>query len=117
MTRPTLEQMSALLLQFRKERDWKQFHNPKDMALSLSLEVGELLEMMQWRNGEELTRHLKKNRRAVEDELCDILGWVLLLASDLGIDLRSAFMRKLRANRRKYPVSKARGLAKKYTEL
>jgi NTP pyrophosphatase (non-canonical NTP hydrolase) len=114
---PTLEQMTELLLKFREARDWQQFHNPKDMALSLSLEVAELLELMQWRNGDELVRHLKANRRAVADELCDVLGWVLLLSSDLGIDLPSAFVRKLKSNRRKYPVSKARGRAKKYTEL
>ena len=113
----SLAELSKLVLDFREERDWKQFHNPKDQALSLCLESAELLELMQWRNGEELDAHLKKNRGLLEEELADVLGWVLLLAHDQGIDLADAFERKIKLNSEKYPVEKARGVATKYTDL
>lgn len=113
----TLEELTQLVLKFREERNWAQFHNPKDVALSLSLEAAELLELTQWRNGEELMAYLKVNREALADELSDILGWVLVFASDQGIDLAEAFRKKIEKNGVKYPVEKARGVAKKYTEL
>ncbi len=111
-----LSTMARLLLQFRDERDWKQFHNPKDQALSLMLESAELLELMQWKNGEELDRHLVEKREALEDELADVLGWVMLIAADRGIDLAAAFHRKLAKNHAKYPADQVRGSAKKYTQ-
>jgi NTP pyrophosphatase (non-canonical NTP hydrolase) len=113
----TLEELTRSVLKFREERNWQQFHNPKDVALSLTLEAAELLELMQWRSGEELEQHLKANREALADELADIFGWVLVLAHDRGIDLAEALTAKLAKNAAKYPVEKARGVAKKYTEL
>lgn len=113
----TIERLTRLLLQFRDERDWKQFHNPKDQALSLCLEAAELLEIMQWRNGAELEKHLAGNRDRVGEELADVLGWVLLLAHDLQIDLSAAVERKIQLNREKYPIEKAKGVATKYTDL
>ena len=113
----TLAELTEIAVRFRSERDWQQFHNPKDVALSMSLEVAELIEIMQWRNGVELQNHLKANRDHVGQELSDILGWVLLLAHDLDIDLPAAFAEKMKHNAEKYPVDKARGVAKKYTEL
>ena len=117
MAATQLAEMTALLLKFRSERDWEQFHNPKDQALSLVLESAELLEHFQWKNGKELTAHLKANKAEVADELADVLGWVLLMANDLKIDLDAAFRKKLADNARKYPVEKARGTAKKYNKL
>jgi NTP pyrophosphatase (non-canonical NTP hydrolase) len=111
-----LATMARLILQFRDERDWKQFHNPKDQALSLVLEAAELMELMQWKNGEELDRHLIEKRGELEDELADVLGWILLIAADRGIDLGAAFHRKLAKNHAKYPADQVRGSAKKYTE-
>lgn len=113
----TLEQLAEFVLAFREERDWKQFHNPKDQALSLVLEAAELLELTQWRNGKELEKFLRENRGRVGEELADVLGWILLMAHDLGIDLAEAFERKIELNKKKYPVEKARGSARKYTEL
>ena len=113
----TLEDLTQLMLRFRDERNWAQFHNPKDVALSLTLEATELLELMQWKSGPELLEHLKANRELLADELADVLGWVLVLAHDQGIDLSDAVKRKLEKNAIKYPVEKARGVAKKYTEL
>ena len=112
-----LNDLTQRMLAFRDERNWSQFHNPKDVALSLTLEAAELLELMQWRNGPELLSHLQANREALEDELADILGWVLVLAHDQGIDLSDALRKKLVKNAAKYPVEKSRGIAKKYTEL
>ena len=112
----SLKELSELVLAFREERDWKQFHNPKDMALSLSLEAGEVMELMQWRNGDELAKHLAENKQQLGEELADVLGWILLMAHDQGIDLADAFERKIELNKRKYPVEKARGSAAKYTE-
>jgi NTP pyrophosphatase (non-canonical NTP hydrolase) len=115
--RPSLDELAKLVLDFRHERDWVQFHNPKDQALSLVLEAAEFLELMQWRNGRELAQFLKQNKSRVEEELADVLGWVLLIAHDLKIDLADAFARKIELNKKKYPVEKARGSARKYTEL
>lgn len=103
------------LLKFRRERDWEQFHTPKNMAISLSLEASELLEVFQWREDGDALQSGDVKRCA--DELADILYWVLLISNDLGIDLVSAFTEKMQKNREKYPVSKARGSAKKYDQL
>jgi dCTP diphosphatase len=117
MPKTTIDELTNLALAFREERDWKQFHNPKDVVLSLSLEVAELVEIMQWRNGLELQKHLVENQKHVGQELSDVLYWILVLAHDLKIDLGEAFREKLQHNAAKYPVEKARGLARKYTEL
>ncbi|CAN5380056.1 nucleotide pyrophosphohydrolase [soil metagenome] len=112
-----IQALTDLLLEFRRERDWEQFHNPKDQALSLSLEVAELLEHMQWKNGKELTDHLNAVKPQVTDELADVLGWVLLIANDLGIDLDAAVRHKVQKNCEKYPIDKAKGKATKYDKL
>jgi len=112
---PTLDDLTQLILRFRDERHWKQFHNPKDVALSLTLEAAELLELTQWKNGDELQAHLAANKEAVGDELSDVLGWILIFAHDQQIDLADAFTRKVEKNALKYPADKARGSARKYT--
>ena len=116
MKKKSLADLAQLVLKFREERDWKQFHNPKDMALSLVLEASEFLELTQWKNGQELSDFLSKNKQRVGEELSDVLGWLLLLAHDLGIDLADAFEKKIEMNCKKYPIEKAKGSAKKYTE-
>lgn len=113
----TLEEITEQIVRFRDARDWAQFHNPKDVALSLSLEVGELLEHMQWVNGAALQAQLAERREAVGEELVDVLYYTLLLAHDLGVDLGSAFDAKMAKNAAKYPIDKAHGSHKKYTEL
>jgi len=117
MSQSTIEELTTLALAFRDERDWKQFHNPKDMAISLCLEANEILELMQWKNGQELDEHLGQKREALADELSDVLFWVLEMAHEHKIDLGEAFKTKMLKNAAKYPVDKARGSAKKYTEL
>ena len=102
---------------FRKERDWKQFHNPKDLALSLVLEATEVLEHFQWKNGEQIDNHIKNKKSEIKEELADVYYWLLILSHDLGIDLNEALEYKLIKNEEKYPVDKAKGNSKKYTEL
>jgi NTP pyrophosphatase (non-canonical NTP hydrolase) len=113
----TIKDLTDIALRFRDERHWKQFHNAKDLALTLALEAAEVLEHCQWRNAKELEAHLRKKKTDVADELADVLHVVLLLAEHLDIDLGDAFVKKMAKNAKKYPVEKARGSARKYTEL
>lgn len=112
-----LRELQKKVVAFRDARDWKQFHNPKDLTISLLLEAGELLEHFQWKSPEEMQEHVKTHKTDVSDELADVLYWVLLVANDLEIDLVTAFNKKLAANDKKYPVNKSKGNHKKYTEL
>jgi len=107
-------ELQRKVVKFRDDRDWAQFHDPKDVAISLSLEANELLELFQWRNGPDAA---KERRAEIGDELADVFYWTLLMAHDLDIDLERALSAKLEKNAKKYPVEKARGSAKKYTEL
>ena len=109
-----LNDIQNRLVEFREARDWKQFHKPKDLALSLVLEAAELMEHFQWKNDEESLEHIKNNKEAVEDELADVLNWVLLIANDLDIDLEAVCERKLAKNNKKYAVDKSKGNHKKY---
>ncbi len=113
------EPLLELLRKFRDDRDWKQFHNPKDLAAAIAIEAGELQEHFLWKTREEVAADLAApaRRKAVVDELADVLICSLLLADCLGIDVDEAVRAKTAANSRKYPVSRARGTARKYTEL
>ena len=106
-----------MIRQFVDERDWNQFHNPKDLSISLSLEAAEVMEHFQWKNPEEMAKHSIDKKDDVGEELADVFYWVLLLANKLDIDLVDAFKKKMDKNRAKYPVAKAKGSHKKYTEL
>ena len=117
MEKNNFQENADRIISFRDERDWKQFHNPKDMAISLVLESTELLEHFQWKNDTEISEHLETKRSEVADELSDVLYWVILMANDLDIDLNKALSDKMDKNEAKYPVEKARGNHKKYTEL
>jgi NTP pyrophosphatase (non-canonical NTP hydrolase) len=113
------EPLLALLRTFRDDRDWKQFHHPKDLAAAIAIEAGELQEQFLWKTNDEVAADLAApaRRRAVVDEVADVLICTLLLADCLGIDIDRAVREKTAANAKKYPVSKARGTARKYTEL
>ena len=102
---------------FRDGRDWKQFHNPKDMAVSISIESAELLEQFQWKNAKECETHLQENREAVADEMADVAIYLFELADLLQMDLGNEMLRKLDKNAAKYPVEKARGSSLKYNRL
>lgn len=112
-----LDKLQKMIVDFRDERDWKQFHNPKDTAISLVLEASEFLEHFQWKKETEIKEHLKNNFDDISDELADVLYWVLLIAYDLGINLEEAENRKMIKNREKYPLEKAKGKHLKYTDL
>lgn len=102
------------VIQFRDDRDWKQFHTPKDLAISMSLEAAELLELFQW-SGTDL--ECTANRDKLKEELADILSYCILMADVCGLDLDEIMNEKVAKNEAKYPVEKARGNAAKYTEL
>ena len=114
---PTLNALTRKIVAFRDARDWKQFHNPKDTAISLSLEAAELLEHFQWKNPAEIERHIKANKAAIGEELADVLYWVLLISHDMRLDVLAALDRKIKKNARKYPVSKAKGRHTKYNRF
>ncbi len=105
------EQTKKRIRQFTEDRDWDKFHNPKDLALALSIEANELLEVFLWKDASQA------NREKVEEELADVFNYAFLLADKYGFDIEAIIQKKLEINARKYPVEKARGTAKKYTEL
>ena len=105
----------ARIVDFVKAREWEQFHNPKDTAISLSLEASEVLEHFQWKSPEEIKEYIASNKEEIGDELIDVLYWVLLMSYYLDIDLDAAFERKMAQNEKKYPADKAKGSHKKYT--
>lgn len=113
----SLKDLTQRILRFRDERNWKQFHTPKDMLLALGIEVSELSELFLWKNEAETTELLHTKREELGDELADILYWVLLAAHDFDVDLESAFTRKMSLNEAKYPVEKAKGRNTKYDKL
>ena len=99
------------LIKFRNERDWEQFHNPKDLALAINIEAGELLELFLWKSAD------GANKEKVKEELADILSFAFLLADKYGFDVKQIILDKIKLNAEKYPVDKAKGTAKKYDEL
>lgn len=110
----TFEEAIQKALKFREERDWEQFHNSKDLAISISLEAAELLENFQW-SGTDLEALDKKSK--IQDELADVLIYCIYLANQQGIDITEAITNKIDSNAEKYPVDKAKGNSKKYTDL
>lgn len=117
MANENLTDLQKEVVAFRDARNWKQFHNPKDLSISLVLEATEVLEHFQWKDLDEMQQHLKSKREDVGDELADVLYWVLLMANDFDIDLGQSFLYKLQKNNAKYPIAKAKGRHTKYTEL
>lgn len=113
----SLTDLQRQIRKFCDERDWDQFHNAKDLSISLALEAAEVLEHFQWKNAAEIAEHIEKNRSDVGEELADVFYWVLLLANKTGVDLLDAFQKKMDKNEIKYPIEKAKGSHKKYTEL
>lgn len=99
------------LIRFRDDRDWEQFHNPKDLALAISVEAGELLELFLWKEAAEA------NVEKVKEELADVLTFSFLLAHKYGLDIQQIMLEKMATNAKKYPVDKAKGNARKYNEL
>jgi NTP pyrophosphatase (non-canonical NTP hydrolase) len=112
-----IEDLTNRILAFRDARNWKQFHNPKDCALSLVLEATEVMEHFQWKNAQEMEVHIQKNRMEIGEELADTLYWILLMANDLDIDVLNALEKKIEKNEAKYPVEKSKDKHTKYDKL
>jgi NTP pyrophosphatase (non-canonical NTP hydrolase) len=114
----TIAALKSLVERFCTERDWDRFHGPKDLAVGVVTEAAELLELFRFRSDDEVAALLAgPERERVEHELADVTFFVLRLAERLGIDLTTAFLRKLELNAERYPVDNARGSNRKYTEL
>lgn len=106
-----IQKLTDALIKFRNERDWDQFHNPKDLAIALNIETSELLESFLWKAFEEV------DEAKVKEELADVFAYAFLLAEKYNFDVSSIVMEKITKNAEKYPVDKAKGTAKKYNEL
>lgn len=105
------------LIEFRRERDWEQFHTPKELAISLSIEASELLEWFQWKNDDEIKLKLSSDKReALEDEVADVVAYLSYLCHDTGIDINKAVAAKIDKNALKYPIDKVKGRSDKYDE-
>lgn len=112
-----VKNLTKRIIDFRNARDWKQFHNPKDVSLSLVLEASEVMEHFQWKNKEEMEKYVVDAKEEISDEIADVLYWILLLSHDLKIDPLKALYRKISKNEAKYPVEKAKGKHTKYNKL
>jgi NTP pyrophosphatase (non-canonical NTP hydrolase) len=106
-----LEEITTELVRFRNDRDWEQFHNPKDLAIAINTEAGELLECFLWKNSEDA------KQEKIREELADVLAYSFLLAERCNFDVKEIVLEKIRKNAEKYPIDKAKGTAKKYDEL
>jgi len=115
--RPTLDELTAEIRAFRDARDWQQFHNPKELAVAITAEAGELLQHFVWQSHEQSERRMTERRAAIEDEIADVAILLFELADNSGIDLAAAMRAKLARNEERYPVDKARGSNAKYNEL
>lgn len=106
-----MDEIIKALIQFRNERDWEQFHNPKDLAVAINIEAGELLECFLWKS------HDEAKIEKVKEELADVFAYAFLLADKYDFDVKEIVLNKIKANGEKYPVEKAKGSAQKYNEL
>ncbi|MCF3652235.1 nucleotide pyrophosphohydrolase [Synoicihabitans lomoniglobus] len=115
----TIAEIKTRVLAFARERDWEQFHAPKNLSMALAAEAGELMEHFLWGSSDDSRQMLAdpKKRAKIEEELADVVIYALEFANMTGIDVAAAIERKMAANAAKYPVEKAKGRADKYTEL
>ncbi|MEN8713658.1 MAG: nucleotide pyrophosphohydrolase [Verrucomicrobiales bacterium] len=111
-----LTKVTEQIREFRDKRDWAQFHNPKDMAIAISLEAGELLEHFLWKGPEEVDARVESHKEEITEEISDIAIYLVELADNLGIDLLAAMTDKIAKNDVKYPTAQVKGSSKKYTE-
>ncbi len=114
-----LSELTERILRFRDERDWKKYHTPKNLIISLLVELGELSEHFQWKTNKEILQSIQDERtkEKIAEELADVAIYLLLLTNELGINLEEAILKKIKKNEEKYPVDKVKGRYVKYTEL
>lgn len=115
----SINEIIKKIVNFRDARYWKKYHTPKNLAISLIIEIGELFEHFQWKTDEEILQEVKNHekREQIADELADVAIYTFLLANELGIDLEDAILKKLEKNEKKYPAELVKGKYVKYTEL
>ena len=112
-----IKRITKKIKKFRDKRDWTQFHNHKDMALSLVLEASELLEHFQWKTPNEVNEHAEKHKNEIAEELADVAMYLFELSDNLDIDLSKAILLKMKKNSQKYPIEKSKGCHTKYNKL
>lgn len=112
-----IDKIKSALSDFAKDRDWDQFHTPKNLAMALTAEVGELIEHFQWESPAQISQYDAAKKSMIADEMADVLSYLVRLSDKLEIDLVDSFWKKIEKNKEKYPIDKAKGTAKKYTEL
>ena len=112
-----IKEIIEKIKKFRDERDWMQFHDPKNMAVSIIIEAAELLEHFQWKSKEEVENYIKNNKNEVAEEIADVLIYLFELADNLGLDVVDIIDKKIDKNSRKYPVEKVKGKSTKYNKL
>ena len=118
MDKTTIDELKKKMIEFRDERDWKQFHHPKDLAIALSIETSEILEHFRFKTNEEIKEYLKNldNKNKLGHEIADAMYFLFILANESEIDMVKAFNEKTEINKKKYPVEKCKGKPDKYTE-
>ncbi len=114
-----IHELKELIKEFCEKRDWDQFHNAKDLAIALSIEASELLEIFRWKSQKEVEELFKteKKKEHIEEEMADVLYFLVRMAQMYGLDLTEALEKKMEKNKEKYPVDKAKGSNKKYNEF
>lgn len=112
-----IKKIQEKIRRFRDERDWMQFHDPKNMAVSIIIEASELLEHFQWKTKKDVEKYVMENKGDIQDEIADIALYLFELADNLEINLTDAMQKKINKNEQKYPVEKARGRHTKYNKL
>jgi len=113
----TIQTLKKLSEEFVAERDWQQFHTPKNMSMDIAVEAAELMELFLWCESKDSLDCVEQNRQEIEDEVADVFNALLCFCNSANIDLTAAFLSKLEKVKKKYPVEKARGRAVKYTQL
>ncbi|HLD26386.1 MAG TPA: nucleotide pyrophosphohydrolase [Patescibacteria group bacterium] len=99
-----MQKLTQQIIQFRDKRNWRQFYTPKDMALALVAEVGELIEHFKWHKEKETVRYIAKHKKEIGEEIADVFYWILLISLELDIDIEKAFDEKMKKNNKKYPA-------------
>ena len=113
----TIKQLKDQVSRFVKARDWEKFHSPKNLSMAIAIEAAELMEHFQWHNKNEDLKRLSDRKGEIEQELADILAFILSFSNLYQIDLSRALLKKMKLNARKYPIKKSKGNAKKYSDL
>lgn len=113
----TINELTNIVTKFRDEREWKQFHNVKDLSMAISIESSELMEHFLWKNQNEINKYIVHHKTELADELADIFAYILSFADVADIDIAEALKSKILKNELKYPIAKAKGKSTKYTEL